>query len=100
MLYWCEGAKYPGTNRIEFVCSDENMQVVFIKLMRKAFYGELVENKFRVMLKLHTTHNVNKSVDYWSHILDIPISQFVKPHITVKKGTRYRHVYNGTASVY
>ncbi|HSV94755.1 MAG TPA: hypothetical protein VLH94_02130 [Spirochaetia bacterium] len=98
-LYWCEGAKYPGTNRIEFVSSDENMQKTFITLMRIAFAKELVESKFRVMLQLHTTHNVEKSIQYWSKLLSIPPNQFSKPHITVKSASRYRHIYNGTCSI-
>ncbi len=98
-LYWCEGAKYPGTNRIEFVSSDENMQAVFIKLMRKVFSKELIESKLRVMLQLHTTHDITSSILYWSKILKIPAKQFVKPHITTSQKTRYRHIYNGTCSL-
>jgi len=98
-LYWCEGAKYPGTNRIEFVSSDENMQITFITLMRIAFEGEIEESKFRVMLQLHTTHDIKESISYWSKLLEIPIKQFIKPHVTVKSTSRYRHVYNGTCSI-
>gem|GEM_PF-795335 len=98
-LYWCEGAKYPGTNRIEFVSSDEDMQAVFIRLMRKVFSKELIESKFRVMLQLHTTHDISSSIQYWSKILEILANQFVKPHITFSQKTRYRHIYNGTCSL-
>jgi len=99
LLYWCEGCKYPGTNKIEFVCSDEKMQATFIKLMRIAFDGELNETKFRVMLQLHTTHNINKQIAYWSKLLNIPKAQFIKPHLTVKKNSRYRPTYNGTCNL-
>ncbi len=99
MLYWCEGCKYPGTNKIEFVCSDEKMQITFITLMRIAFKKELDETKFRVMLQLHTTHNIDKQIDYWSNLLKIPKSQFIKPHLTVKTGSRYRPIYNGTCNL-
>jgi len=98
-LYWCEGAKYPGTNKIEFVSSDENMQITFITLMRIAFADDLMESKFRVMLQLHTTHNINESIRYWSQLLGISPKQFIKPHITIKSASRYRHVYNGTCSI-
>lgn len=99
LLYWCEGAKYPGTNRIEFVSSDEEMQVTFITLMRIAFTEELIESKFRVMLQLHTTHNIDELIKYWSKLLAIPVKQFIKPHITLKSPSRYRHIYNGTCSL-
>lgn len=99
LLYWCEGAKYPGTSRIEFVSSDENMQVVFIKLMRIVFADEIDESKFRVMLQLHSTHNVQTTIEHWSKILKIPTTQFTKPHITIGKNTRYRHTYNGTCGL-
>ena len=99
LLYWCEGCKYPGTNKVEFVCSDEKMQVTFIKLMRVAFKDELDETKFRVMLQLHTTHNIDTQINYWSKLLDIPKSQFIKPHLTIKTASRYRSVYNGTCNL-
>ncbi len=99
LLYWCEGCKYPGTNKIEFVCSDEKMQVTFIKLMRIAFKYELDETKFRVMLQLHTTHNIETQINYWSKLLNIPVTQFIKPHLTIKTGSRYRPTYNGTCNL-
>ncbi|MFH2019075.1 MAG: hypothetical protein ABII80_00450 [bacterium] len=99
ILYWCEGCKYPGTNKVEFVSSDESMQITFIKLMRIAFKNELDETKFRVMLQLHTTHNVNKLISYWSNLLNIPKGQFIKPHLTIKTASRYRPIYNGTCNL-
>ncbi len=99
LLYWCEGCKYPGSNKIEFVSSDETMQTTFIKLMRIAYAEELDESKFRVMLQLHTTHNINSQINYWSKLLDIPVSQFIKPHLTIKTGSRYRSIYNGTCNL-
>lgn len=98
-LYWCEGAKYPGSNRVDFVSSDEKMQITFLKLFRFVFNKEVSEKKFRVMLQLHESHDVNNTIDYWSSILGIPKEQFIKPHITKGKQTRYRHVYNGTCSL-
>lgn len=98
-LYWCEGAKYPGSSRIEFVSSDEKMQELFILLLRYAFATEIDERKFRVILQLHTTHNIEQSITYWSKILRIPKAQFIKPHITIGKSTRYRHTYNGTCGL-
>ena len=99
LLYWCEGCKYPGTNKIEFVSSDEAMQQVFIALLRKAYNKELDESKFRVMLQLHTTHDIPTQIKYWSDILHIPETQFIKPHLTIKTASRYRTTYNGTCNL-
>ncbi len=98
-LYWCEGAKYPGSNRVDFVSSDENMQITFIKLFRSVFKDNLEESKFRVMLQLHESHNIKQSINYWSKLLSIPTNQFLNPHITKGKQTRYRHIYRGTCSL-
>lgn len=98
-LYWCEGCKYPGTSRLEFVSSDETMQQTFITLLRLAYPAEIVNSKFRVMLQLHSTHNIPALISHWSTLLDIPPHQFLKPHITVGKDSRYRHIYNGTCSI-
>lgn len=98
-FYWCEGAKYPGSNRVDFVSSDEDMQKTFINLFRYVFRDELLETKFRVYLQLHETHNQEEMVKHWSDILKIPTSQFIKPNITAGKLTRYRSIYRGTCSL-
>lgn len=67
--------------------------------MRIAYTKELDESKFRVMLQLHTTHNIEAQINYWSKLLDIPTSQFIKPHLTIKTGSRYRSIYNGTCNL-
>ena len=99
LLYWCEGGKYPSSNKVDFASSDEKMQVVFIQLLRKAFESDIVESKFRVWLQLHSTQNKEEVIKYWSKLLSIPVKQFIKPHITIPKGGKYRRVYNGTCSV-
>lgn len=97
LLYWCEGSKYPAKSRVSFTTSDVEMQKLFINLLRKAF--KVNESKFRVWLQLHTDHDRDRTVFYWSESLKIPPSQFIKPRITQKKGGKYRNIYYGTCAL-
>lgn len=97
LLYWCEGAKYPSSSRVDFVCSDEKLVSLFLFLLRKGF--DLDESKFRVMLQIHTDHDVEQVFKYWSGILNIPRDKFIRPTITQKKGGKYRRFYMGTCSL-
>ncbi len=97
ILYWCEGSKYPGETRMCFTTSDEEMMRVFIFLLRKGF--KLDEKKFRVHLQVHKTHNLEKLRRFWSNLLKIPESQFIKPTITTPTGNRHRRNYKGTCTL-
>ena len=97
LLYWCEGSKYPSTNCVAFSNSDHIMMKTFIELLRKGF--TLEEQKLRVRLQLHSTHNVDKENSFWSTLLKIPLSQFGKPTITTPKNKRKRLNYRGTCTI-
>lgn len=99
VLYWCEGAKYPSSGELAFTSSDEQMQVVFIKLLRNAYPEEINEEKFRVMLQIPSGYDVVEVKNYWSNLLNIPISQFYKPYITRTQGNRFRKSYMGTCGL-
>lgn len=74
ILYWCEGAKYPSTGVLAFTSSDEKMQKVFIKLLRKAYPEEVEERKFHVVLQIPVGYNIEEIKEYWSKILNISTS--------------------------
>ncbi len=97
LLYWCEGSKYPSTNCVAFSNSDYVLLKTFIYLMRKGFAIE--EEKFRVRLQLHTTHDIRKENNFWSRLLKISLTQFGKPTITIPKDKRKRSVYRGTCTI-
>lgn len=97
LLYWCEGSKYPASTNLSFTSSDTKMLQLFLSLFRKGFNP--IESKFRIWLQIHSDQNKQKIFRYWSDVLRIPESQFIKPKITVKKGGRYRRVYYGTCSL-
>jgi hypothetical protein len=97
LLYWCEGSKYPSTNRISFTNSDPALVKTFIALLRKGF--DIKENKFRVILQVHATQNYEVVLDYWSNLLSIPKDQFYTPTITRPMMRRKRMNYMGTGTV-
>lgn len=97
LLYWCEGSKYPATNKLEFVNSDPDLLKLFINLLRKAF--NLNETKFRIHLQIHDTHDFKVIKKYWSKLLQIPEAQFMKPTITKMKGGKHRKEYLGTCAL-
>ena len=97
LLYWCEGAKYPSTNFVAFANSDITLVRSFLKLLRIGF--KINENKLRVHLQLHTTHNIRETTNFWSRILKIPPKQFYKPTITSPTNRMKRREYMGTCTI-
>lgn len=97
LIYWCEGSKYPATNKVYLTNSDPELLRSFILLLRKGF--DLDESKFRLHLQLHTTHSIPDMIDFWSRLLSVPISQFIKPTITKPNGGKHRREYFGTCTV-
>lgn len=96
LIYWCEGAK-SNKNGINFVNSDYKLVKTFLGLLRKSF--ELDENKFRPCIHLHSYHNPQKQLDFWSHITDINKEQFVKPYIKSNSGKRIHDGYQGCIAI-
>ncbi len=97
ILYWCEGSKYPGETRTCFTSSDERMIKVFIFLLRKGF--KIDEEKFRVHLQIHKTQDLENLREYWSGLLGIAESQFIKPTVTAPTGNRHRRGYRGACTL-
>jgi hypothetical protein len=97
LIYWCEGTKYPASNKLEFTNSDPTLQKLFISLLRKSF--PLDESKFRVHLQIHDIHVIQEINRFWSKLLSIPESQFIKPTITKARGGKHRKEYFGTCAL-
>lgn len=97
IMYWCEGSKYPATNKADFTNSDPLLLQTFIALLRKSFM--LDESKFRIKLQIHSTHDFEIIKKYWSKLLNIPVSQFIKPTITTANGKKHRKEYMGTCTI-
>lgn len=97
LLYWCEGSKYPSSTAVTMVNSDPELMKTFVQLLRRAY--DLDESKFRVHLQIHTTHDFTKIRAYWSNILQISSSRFIKPTVTKPNGKKHRSQYLGTCTV-
>ena len=97
ILYGCEGSKYPASNGIALTNSDPDLINAFITLFRKAFLVD--EQKWRVHLQIHTTHDYEKLTDYWSTLLNIPKNKFYKPTLTEPHGRKHRSEYLGTCTL-
>ena len=96
MIYYCEGVKNTRSSLI-FINSDPQLIRSFLKLLRRAFIVD--ESKFRVCLHLHSYHNQDKQISFWSKITHIPKGQFIKPYIKNHTGIRKREGYQGCASI-
>ncbi|MDP3764121.1 MAG: hypothetical protein Q8Q95_00670 [bacterium] len=96
LIYWCEGGKdhYSG---VRFTNSDPQLVKVFLNLFRKSF--KIDAEKFRICVHLHEYHNVNRQLNFWSNITDIPLKQFIKPFNKPNTGKRIKEGYNGCVSV-
>jgi len=97
ILYWCEGSKYPTTNNVSFANSDSNLVKTYLELLRIAF--PINENKLRARLQVHTTHDYQEILDYWSKLLRIPKEKFEKPTITAPTKNMKRQNYKGTCTI-
>lgn len=97
LLYWCEGSKYPASNCLAFTNSDWKLSRTYITLLRLAF--PLNESKLRVHLQVHSTHPYLELLNFWAHLLEVPISQFYKPTITSPTRRAKRLDYKGTCTI-
>lgn len=96
LIYWCEGAK-DQFGGVMFTNSDPNLIRTFLVLFRNSF--NLDENKFRACIHLHSYHDPNKQLQFWSQITKIPTSRFIKPFLKKNTGKRIREGYPGCISI-
>lgn len=97
LLYWCEGSKPPSSNYVAFCNSDPNLVKVFLELLRQGF--QINEEKMKAYLQVHSTHDYDEVLKFWSKLLQIPPDQFHKPIVTRPTGNMKRRKYHGTCSL-
>ncbi|MBL7068311.1 MAG: hypothetical protein ISS34_00415 [Candidatus Omnitrophica bacterium] len=99
-LYWGEGKT---TRRdvwnLELNNTDPNLLKLYCSFLRK--YLKVDDSLFRVRLFLYTDLNEEKCKSFWSELLGISLSQFIKSYISESRSsvTKNRLPY-GTCSVY
>lgn len=96
LLYYCEGRK-SLYDVASFTNSDASLVQTFLALLRAGF--NIDESKFRVCVHLHEYHNTKSTLQFWSDITKIPLSQFIKPFRKEHTGKRIRNGYNGCAAI-
>lgn len=93
LLYWGEGAK--TGNRVTFMNSDPKLMASFIGLLRKGF--AVNENKLQGVLHLHSYHDKQKMIDYWSVVTGIKkekISIYLKKESGITKKEDYKGCFS------
>lgn len=96
MIYWCEGNK-GVRDLVFFTNSDPQLIKTFLSLFRNSF--EIIEEKFRVCMHLHSYHNEIKQKEFWSKITSIPQSQFFKTYQKPNSGLYKKEGYQGCVQI-
>ena len=78
LLYWGEGSK---TVRHTVSINNTDPAVLQFALSWLTQSLKIRRNKIKVILHLYSDMNINKERNYWSKILHLPLSQFLKPYI-------------------
>jgi len=87
-LYWGEGSKQHSSS---LIISNTDPAVInfFSFWLTKAL--KVPKEKKKIQLQLYSDMDINKEIDYWSKILNIPKQQFVRPYIKESSSTRINH---------
>lgn len=98
MLYWAEGGKQDGN--MKFTNTDPELVYLFLQLLR--LHYRLDESRLHIALLVHSYHNQEEVIDFWSQKLNIPKSQFWKVYIKPRSGKRehYRRNFYGICNVH
>jgi len=95
LIYWCEGAK--SANCVDFTNSDPQLISLFLRLFRSCFI--VSESKFRVSLHVHSYHNIDTQIHFWSDVTGVPKQQFIKPYQKPHTSKTMRDNYQGCVSI-
>jgi transcriptional regulator with XRE-family HTH domain len=95
-LYAGEGAKRDAD--LIFTNTDPAMMRFFCRWLRH--FIDIDESQLRARLYLHEDLDLEAAIAFWSDVMDIPHSRFIRPHRAVADASRRnnRHEY-GCASV-
>ncbi len=96
ILFWCEGSK-GNLTKVGFTNSDPVMARLFLKCLRKGF--KIKEEKFRIVVHLHSYHDEETQIKFWSRVTNIPVNQFSKSFQKKNSGKRVRNNYQGCISI-
>jgi hypothetical protein len=99
MLYWAEGYKVGKMNTVDFANSDPAMVVIFRRFLLEICGVD--ETRLRFHLYCYPDQDIESLHKFWSELLNIPLSQFVKPYIskTTSPGVRGSRMIHGLAHI-
>ncbi len=96
MIYYCEGGK-DVRQGVRFTNSDPILITAFMSLLRMSF--NLNEAKFRACVHMHSYHDREEQLKFWSKTSNIPVQQFIKPYQKKHTGLYKKDGYQGCLSV-
>jgi hypothetical protein len=97
MLYWAEGGKL--RNRLYFVNSDPNMQLLFMRFLREEMGIKDSEIVVYIHCHTHDRQEIDRIRNYWVDLLELPTTCLRKTYI--KKGSEIRRntLKNGVCGI-
>ena len=95
-LYWAEGYKKGAYGSkwkaVDFVNSDPELVKIMVRFFRNICLVK--SEKIKVQLIAHKNIDIDKSVDYWSTLVNIPKTQFIKTCCSVNKSSKNKRNRN------
>jgi hypothetical protein len=79
-LYWCEG-NWANKWSVKLGNTDASLLTYFIIFMIKNFNIKKEDLSFN--LQIFTDINPDEALEYWTQKLDVPLSQFYRPTVTI-----------------
>jgi hypothetical protein len=96
MFYLAEGTK--GSGKVEIASANPEILTAFLKLFRYLYSP--TESRLRCRLNLRYDQLEKKLKNYWSKILQIPKSQFIKTQFDKRAIKPTFNAYKGVCAVY
>jgi len=88
MLYWGEGTK-SHMYALELANTDPAVMKLFIHWLTKSLKAP--KDKIKVRIQLYKDMDIDKTLQFWSKTLYIPLCQFVKPQVKKSSSKRINH---------
>lgn len=96
-LYWAEGSKKETGAGFSFINSDPDMVKIMYKWLVDLMYIKKEELIINVAINIIHKNRINKVLNFWSKMLDLPVSSFGK---TIFIKTPLKRVYANHNSYY
>ena len=77
-LYWGEGLKTANSS-LYLSNTDPSIIKFFALWLMKSL--KVPKQKFHVQLHLYSDMDINKEISFWSEVIGVPTTQFIKPYI-------------------